>query len=141
MENLYKSLYSDIIHDDDTHSPTFDLNMINTISGQTDICSLSRYYNINEYISEVNTTGDRYINIIHQNMRSIHKNFDVFKTFLNSLPKPPAVIALTETWLRESFKHLYSLDGYVSHNLVRTNREHGGITIFIKDIFFFRTNQ
>ena len=71
------------------------------------------------------------------NIRSIHKNFDVFKTFLNSLPKPPAVIALTETWLRESFKHLYSLDGYVSHNLVRTNREHGGITIFIKDIFSF----
>ena len=99
MENLCKSLYSDIIHDDDTHSPTFDLNMINTIRGKTDICSLSRYYNINEYISEVNTTGDRYINIIHQNMRSIHKNFDVFKTFLNSLPKLPDFIALTETWL------------------------------------------
>ena len=59
MENLYKSLYSDIFYDDDTHSPIFDHNIINTISGQTDICSLSRYYSINEYISEVNTTGDK----------------------------------------------------------------------------------
>ena len=99
MENLYKSLYSDIIHDDDTHSPIFDLNMINTSSGQTDIFFVSRYYNINQYISEVNTTGDRSINIIHVNVRSIHKNFDVFKTFLNSLPKLPDFIALTETWL------------------------------------------
>ena len=137
MENLYKSLYSDIIHDNNTPASTFDLNIINKISGKSDIGSLSRYYNINEYTSEVITRGDRYINIIHMNIRSIQKNFDVFKTFLNSLPKPPDFIALTETWMRESSKHLYSLDGYVSHNLVRTNREHGGITIFIKDIFSF----
>lgn len=137
MENLYKSLYSDSIHDTNTPASTFDINVISKINGQSDIGSLSRYYNINEYISEVKYKDDEYINIVHMNIRSIHKNFDVFKTFLNSLPKPPDVIALTETWLRDSSKHLYSLDGYVSHNLVRTNREHGGITIFIKDIFSF----
>lgn len=43
-------------------------------------------------------------------------------TFFISLPQSPYVIALIKTWLQESYKHLYS------HNLVRTNRDHGDIT-------------
>lgn len=63
-------------------------------------------------------------------IRSIHKNVDVFKTFLNSLPKSPDVVALNKAWLRESSKYLWSLDG--AHSIVRADREHGGITVLLK---------
>lgn len=75
---------------------------------------------------------NNYLNVIHINIRSLQKNFDGLKSFLSCLPKPPDIIALTETWLQEHTKHLYSMEGYDSFHLVRTNREHGGITIFAK---------
>ena len=130
MENLYKSLYEDIIHDDDTLN--FDIEVIKKISGQYDISSLSRYYNIEEFSSVTEPFGKNYINILHVNIRSFQKNFDTLKSFLSCLPKPPDVLAVTETWLKESTKHLYPLDGYVSHHLVRTNRKQGGISIYTK---------
>ena len=133
MENLYKSLYEDIIRDDDTLN--FDTDVIKKISGQYDISSLSRYYNIEEYSLVTEPIGKNYINILHVNIRSFKKNFDTLKSFLSCLPKLPDVLAVTETWLKESTKHLYPLDGYASHHLVRTNRNQGGISIYTKTEF------
>ena len=130
MENLYESLYEDIIRDDDTHN--FDIEVINKISGQHDLRSLSRYYNIEDYCTISEPMGDNYLNIIHVNIRPLQKNLDLLTSLLKCLPKPPDVLAVSETWLKESTKHLYSLEGYISHHLVRTTREQGGITIFVK---------
>ena len=135
MENLYRSLYDDITNDDNTQTNNFDLDLINRISGQSDISTLSKYYNIEEYSDLAESMRNNYINIMHINIRSIQKKFDALKSLLNCLPKPPDVLAVTETWLKESNKHLYSLDGYVSHHIVRTNREQGGISIYTKDDF------
>ena len=136
MENLYKSLYDDIINDDNTNAHNFDLDIVNKISGQSDISSLSRYYSIEEYSAVAEPMGNnKYINISHINIRSIQKKLETLKSLLNCLPKPPDILAVTETWLKESNKHLYSLDGYVSHHLVRLNREQGGISVFIKNDF------
>ena len=71
MENLYESLYEDIIRDDDTHN--FDIEVINKISGQHDLRSLSRYYNIEDYCTISEPMGDNYLNIIHVNIRSLQK--------------------------------------------------------------------
>lgn len=87
---------------------------------------------IEEYTTKVKIIESKNINILHFNIRSSHKNFDAIKVFLNNLPKAPDIIALTETWLQKSTKHLYFLYGCESHSLVRANREHGAITIFIK---------
>ena len=116
MENLYKFLFDDLIQDDDTHN--FDIDVINKISGHSDISALSRYYNIEEYSTETEHMGKNYLSIMHINIRSLQKNFDTLKSFLNCLPKPPDVLAVTETWLKETTKHLYSLDGYDSHLLL-----------------------
>lgn len=83
--------------------------------------------NINK---KIKNPENNFINIIHMNIRSLKKNFDTLQTFLNSFPKPLDVIALTETQLRSTTKHLYTLDSYTIHNLVRPNREHGVITIY-----------
>ena len=38
------------------------------------------------------------------------------------LLKSPDIIAFADTWLEEHNKHLYSLEGYNSYHLVRTER-------------------
>ena len=83
--------------------------------------------------SSTDPLANNYINIIHINIRSLQKNFDLLKSMLNCLPKQPDIIAITETWLRDSTKHMYTMDGYTAFHLVRTNREHGGISVFVKD--------
>lgn len=133
MENLYQSLYDDNIMNNDTANTfNLELNQIEKISGHQDISCLSKYFNIEEYTTATRSLDKNYLNIIHLNIRSLHKNFDSFKSFLSCLPKPPEVIVITETWLQLNTKHLYSLEGYDSFHLVRTNREHGGVTFFTK---------
>lgn len=132
MENLYFSLY-DLLNDDDNNDNSEFIDTIGKISGNHDINAQSKYYNIDEYTSAVNTNTNYYTNIIHLNIRSLSKNFDLLRSMLNCLPKHPDVIALTETWLNNTNKHLYQLDGYSSFHLVRTTREHGGISIFVKN--------
>ncbi len=131
MENLYKSLYGDLNQNNDAFNTLdFELNIIENISGQHDVNYLCKYYNSEEYSSATESLGNNYINIIHISIISLHKNFYLLKSFLNCLPKLPDVIAVTETWLQESSKYLYSLDGYTSIHLTRTNKEHGGISVF-----------
>ena len=132
MENLYSSLYEDYIRNNDNDNSNIELSVIEQISGHQDINSLSKYFNFDEYSSTVDSLDNNYLNIVHINIRSLHKNFDGLKSFLSCLPKTPDIIALTETWLQEHTKHLYSMEGYDSFHLVRNNREHGGITIFAK---------
>lgn len=129
MENLYKSLYESL--DDDNN---FDLtNIFEKMSGNVDITAQSRYYNIEEYTSTTLPYCNNYTNIIHLNIRSLPKNFDSFKAMLNCLPKEPDVIPLTETWLSDTTKHLYCMEGYSAFHLVRDNREHGGISVFVRN--------
>ena len=134
MENLYKSLYDDINPNNDK-SFNFELSVINKISGQYDVKSLSKYYNFDEYDPAINLLGDNYFSIIHVNIRSLHKNFESLRSFLTCLPKLPDAIAITETCSQDHTKHLYSVEGYSPVHLVRTNRQHGGITIYSKDMF------
>lgn len=88
------------------------------IAGHRDANSLSKYYNFEDYISATKSLSTNYLNILHINIRSLHKNFDVLKSFLKCLPKPPDVIAITETWLQEHTKHLDSLEGYDTYAYV-----------------------
>ena len=96
MENLYFSLY-DLLNDDDNNDNSEFIDTIGKISGNHDINAQSKYYNIDEYTSAVNTNTNYYTNIIHLNIRSLSKNFDLLRSMLNCLPKHPDVIALTET--------------------------------------------
>ena len=132
MENLYSSLYEDYIPNNDNDNFNIDLSVIEQISGHQDINSLSKYFNFDEYSSATASLDNTYLNLMHINIRSLQKNYDNLKSFLSCLPKTPDIIALTETWLQDHTKHLYSMEGYDSIHLVRTNREHGGITIFVK---------
>ena len=131
MENLYISLFDDIAHENLSDASDIGFDIIRTIHGHTDLSSVSNYYNIENYNVHADSLPKGYLNVLHINIRSLHKNFDNLISFVKCLPKPPDIIAISETWLKESTQHLYQLDGYEAHHIYRTTREHGGISFFI----------
>ncbi|XP_046405909.1 uncharacterized protein LOC124170906 [Ischnura elegans] len=52
------------------------------------------------------------VKIIHQNIRSMRTNFDVFLINLSQLMFKPTVIVLTEIWISESELSLYKISGF-----------------------------
>lgn len=132
MENLYDSLYDDIFNSENPDA-NLDSAVLERISAGTDINSLSKYYNFEEYETITKLNENKFTSFIHVNIRSLQKNFDHLKCMLNCLPKPPHVRAVTETWLRNPSKHLYSIDGCASFHLVTTNKEQGGVSVFVKN--------
>lgn len=80
MENLYKSLFENIHSNwDEANSFNFELSTIAKISGHCDLNSISKYFNFVEYKYATEPLGNNFHNIIHINIRSLHKNFELFK--------------------------------------------------------------
>lgn len=136
MENLYTSLYEDIVNDNPRDTNDIGTEIIRTVNGHNDLTSLSKYYSIEKYNKYIKTTSQSYFNILHLNIRSLQKNFDNLTSLLECLATPPHIIALSETWLKDSTQHLYNLKGYEAYHTCRANREHGGVSIYIcSDIY------
>ena len=131
MENLYPSLFDTIFNFQDDND--IGLEYIKTIYGHTDGKSLSKYYDLDNYNLATKFLKFPYTSILHVNIRSMQKNLDQFKSLLQCLPKPPDIIAVTETWLLLHTKHLYELDGYKSYHITRTDRERGGVSIYVRN--------
>ena len=134
MENLYASLIDDIIDDNTADTNDIGTYIIRTVSGHTDLDSLSKYYSIDEYNLSSQTTStatNPCLNILHLNIRSLQKNLDNLTSFLKCLSNQPHIIALSETWLKDSTHHLYHLKGYTTYHTYRLNREHGGVSLLI----------
>lgn len=130
MTHLYETLFN--IEEHLTNDDDIKLEIINQMHGHTDLNSISTYYDLISYNNL--TRGDvNNINIFHMNSRSLTKNFDKITAFLNSLTTPPDIIAITETWLTNTNKHLYQLPGYLSSHLTRNIRPHGGVSVFISN--------
>ena len=64
--------------------------------------------------SQISTKNNEKNSILLQNIRSLSKNFDEFKTFLGS-EKQAIAICLTETWLKPTDnKQFFNLANYSS---------------------------
>ena len=129
MTNLYTTLFN--LDDNSNHNQEdIALEIINDIHGHTDMNNISKYYDIHAYNKLIPRNSNK-LNILHINSRSLPKNIDNITAFLNSLSVSPDILAVTETWLNDTNKHLYQLSGYNSYHLVRTTRAQGGVSIFI----------
>ena len=131
MTHLYDTLFHRNIHSH-TEDTDIALEIINSMHGHTDFDNISNYFDIDAY-NKLDTQNTKKLNILHINARSLPKNFDNIVAFLNTLNSAPDVLAITETWLNKNNKHLYQLIGYHSFHLVRSNRVHGGVTVFISN--------
>lgn len=72
--------------------------------------------------------------IIHQNIRSIRKNFDSFLTNLCLLSPKPNIILLSEVWITENESHIYEIPGYEMFIKTNENYRAGGIVAYTKNI-------
>jgi exonuclease III len=69
--------------------------------------------------------------VLHQNIRSLRENFDLFLSELSTVKRLPDVIVLSEIWIKESEKQLYVIENYTLY--VKTNElfRAGGIAIYV----------
>ena len=107
MENLYESLYDDVISDNFTDADNIGIKIIRAVNGHVDLDSLSNYYSIEENNSHISTTSQPSLNIFHLNVRSLQKNFHSLSSIVKCFSNQPHIIALSETWLKDSTTHLY----------------------------------
>ena len=62
-------------------------------------------------------------------------NFTYFLSYMENLSHKFSVIALTETWLKESNVSLYGMTGYNHIAITRSHGKGGGVSLLISDVF------
>ena len=125
--NLYESLY----HDDDD----LDLGMlaINEMYGHLNFEIMSNYISLDQYTTRFPVHDVRLLSIYHFNIRSLEYNFVQLESLIFSMPHAPDILALTETWLTDDNKCNHKIEGYTPFHAVRVSREHGGVSLFIRE--------
>ena len=63
------------------------------------------------------------------------KNHSSIANLLNMLKAPITVIAVSETWLTESLKDVYSIPGYNFFAKSRTGKTGGGVGLYVNNSF------
>ena len=85
-----------------------------------------------EFHNFLDNSSDQF-SVLYLNIRSIKKNFENFKLFLNSINFTFSVICLSETWwddLATIEKSLYELPNYNSTHQARGDWKGGGVSIY-----------
>jgi len=77
--------------------------------------------------------------IIHQNIRSLRSNFDLFLVQMRKLENNPLIIVLTEIWILENEIDSYHIEGYSVHGNFNHNYRAGGTLVYISSEITFKT--
>ena len=108
---------SDIINFLNAITPELRLDLDNN---DVSIQNLSSNYHTQQEIISLSSTDSNKLFISHFNIRSLNKNFDEFRSFINELEFKHSIIGLSETWLKEtSPSSLFTMDGF---RLITNNR-------------------
>ena len=79
-------------------------------------------------------SSDNGFSTISIDCRSMKSNWQSFSNLLTSLQHKFDIIAVTETCISNSSEaSLFNLNGYTIYQMNRTNRQGGGVAIFIKN--------
>lgn len=92
------------------------------------------YDKLIRYIDKVNTGIGKLTSIIHLNIRSLRKNWQVFNALLeNECKNSINIIVLTEISLYENENSLYKIKGFNTVCYNRTNQKGGGLGVYVKE--------
>ena len=100
----------------------------------------SNYYHedsFNQSFQRVFNDNDT-LSLMHLNIRSIPSNLTKLVQYLSNLNVNFDIIGISETWLNETNKDIYNLNGYNHVPLVRQDRIHGGVSLFISASISYR---
>ena len=92
----------------------------------------STYYTHEEFVSFCSNLSENF-SITHLNIRSLHKNIDKLKDFLNDIKGKFSVIVLSETWIDDDKADLNSLFHIPNYSFIhekrKTKHKGGGLEI------------
>lgn len=70
------------------------------------------YIMVKEFTLDIVNEYEDHVIVLHQNIQSICKNFNLFVLKLQCLKKLPKIIILSEIWIEDEEIPFYSLPGY-----------------------------
>lgn len=108
-------------------------NLVPGLISDIDCTSVSQALQctVEEFSRLITRQGD-ILNIIHINIRSIHKNFNEFITLLANSGAEFDLIILTECWLGIS-TIVPTLKGYLSHQIQTPRNQNDGVVLYYKE--------
>jgi hypothetical protein len=109
-----------------------DLNYFNNLEGFSTHCSYYLSDKFNNECQKLCINQDS-LSLLHQNIRSLPKNYLKFDTFLSTLSIEFNIIGLSETWLNQTNEAYYDVPGYTSILKNRDKRKGGGVALLIKE--------
>ena len=127
-DNLYETLFPGDDADDDVG-----IFSLNEIYSHLNFDSMSNYFDLKEYNNMSRNFTDNQLHILHFNIRSLPINLTKVEALLDSSNIEPNVMVFSETWFDSSNKDTISFTGYQSFHVVRDNRTHGGVSIYVRD--------
>ena len=112
-----------------------DVNLLDSASLQT--CN---YYSQPEFNEKYNNTND--LSILHTNIRSSKKNIKQFLWYVNNLNVTFSFIGLSKVWGGHNHSiETQSIPGYTHTYDVRTKRNGGGVSLYVKKHIRFIERQ
>ena len=94
----------------------------------------STYYTHEEFVSFSSNLSENF-SIMHLNIRSLQKNIDKVKDFLNDIKGKFSVTVLSETWIDDDKADLNSLFHIPNYSFIhekrKTNHKGGGLGIYV----------
>ena len=103
------------------------MNSTNDQTNDQDLTLESNSLTIEEFNTTCKNLSHQEFSLLHLNIRSLHKHFDSFETFLNTLNNFQfSMIGLTETWLHSNSPPLFNIENYKLLRKDRTDRRGGG---------------
>lgn len=70
--------------------------------------------------------------IVHQNIRSVRKNFDLLLAELEATSLDPDIIVLSEVWIMSNETCLYDIPHYILYANCNDGYRAGGVIIYVK---------
>ena len=133
---LHNTFDESFVSDLNAKVPNLELNLDHN---DTSNCyTESLYSSVKVFGDEVSHLSQNDFSVLHFNIRSLNKNFDSLEQFLHTLTDSPTVVAVTETWLRNTMPvSLYSLEGYNFLGNNRLSRSGGGVGFYVSSKFEF----
>ena len=87
------------------------------------------YYTESEFNNSFTTSNT--FSIYHVNIRSLPRNICKLEYYLEEITRKFDIIAISESWLKDYNKSLYSLRGYNHESVIRESRTGGGVSLYI----------
>lgn len=92
------------------------------LTPEENVCN---YYTVQQDNVEISKVLDEALSIIHFNSRSLKGNLEKIKELLCQLDKNFKVIAITESWLKDSDINDVQIDGYNMFYVNRVSKKEG----------------